>query len=89
MFDRLDDFESLLIILQSLTRESLGIEPSIQPSASCCYRCIIQSSKLHDLGLSEFVTNNGIEFWGGFGIDKIVMSACHSGETISCYCFFP
>ncbi|KAH8672595.1 salicylate hydroxylase [Tricladium varicosporioides] len=75
--------------IRSLTRTSIGITPQIESSTSCCYRCIIQSSKLHELGLSEFVLSNGIEFWGGFGINKIVMSACHAGETISCYCFYP
>ncbi|RDW77447.1 salicylate hydroxylase-2 [Coleophoma cylindrospora] len=63
--------------IRSLTRENIGIKPQVEGSTSCCYRCIIPSSKLHELGLSEFVTNNGIEFWGGFGINKIVMSPCH------------
>ncbi|KAL3418232.1 salicylate hydroxylase [Phlyctema vagabunda] len=75
--------------IRSLTRINIGITPQVQSSTSCCYRCIIPSSKLHELGLSEFVLNNGIEFWGGFGINKIVMSPCHDGGTVSCYCFYP
>lgn len=73
----------------SATRTNLGIVPLVESSASCCYRCIISASKLRELGLSEFLVSNGIEFWGGFGINKVVMSACHDGETISCYCFYP
>jgi salicylate hydroxylase len=72
-----------------IVAQNLGITPSVESSTSCCHRGISQSSKLHELGLSEFVLNNGIEFCGGFGINKIVMSARHSGENISCYCFFP
>ncbi|KAH8806293.1 hypothetical protein F5882DRAFT_447682 [Hyaloscypha sp. PMI_1271] len=61
---------------------NFGITPSVDSSISCSHPGISQSSKLHELGLSEFVLNNGIEFCGGFDINKIVMSACHSGETI-------
>lgn len=59
------------------------------PSTSCCYRCIIGAAKLRELGLDEFIDNEAIEFWGGFGIDKVVMSPCSNGEIVSCYCFYP
>ncbi|RFU31576.1 hypothetical protein B7463_g4762, partial [Scytalidium lignicola] len=75
--------------IRSRTREAIGITPAVAPSESCCYRCIITADKLHALGLSDFITNNAIEFWGGFGINKIVMSACHNNEIVSCYCFYP
>lgn len=75
--------------IRSVTRRLIGIEPRVQGSSSCCYRCIISAEKLRELGLSEFITNNAIEFWGGFGEDKIVLSACHNNEVISCYCFYP
>ncbi|KAJ9656804.1 hypothetical protein H2198_004692 [Neophaeococcomyces mojaviensis] len=75
--------------IRSITRRQIGIEPKVEGSTSCCYRCIIGAEKLKQLGLSEFITNNGIEFWGGFGINKIVLSACHNNEVVSCYCFYP
>ncbi|KAE9372286.1 hypothetical protein N431DRAFT_457015 [Stipitochalara longipes BDJ] len=56
--------------IRSLTRQNLGITPSVESSTSCCYRCIIQASKLHELGLLKFALNNGIEFWGGFGVEE-------------------
>lgn len=75
--------------IRSISRGQLGITPSITPSASCCYRCIIPSARLRELGLGRFITNDAIEFWGGFGINKIVMSACSNNEVVSCYCFYP
>lgn len=67
----------------------IGIEPDITRSSSCCYRCIIGAPKLRELGLDEFIDNEAIEFWGGYGIDKIVMSPCSNGDVVSCYCFYP
>lgn len=75
--------------IRSPMREQLGITPRITPSASCCYRCIIPTSRLQKLGLGEFVGNDAIEFWGGYGINKIVMSSCSDNEVVSCYCFYP
>lgn len=75
--------------IRSRTREAIGIMSSVESSTSCCYRCIISASKLEELGFSEFVTNNAIEFRGGFGLNKIVLSACHDNEVVSCYCFYP
>lgn len=75
--------------IRSQMREQLGIVPDVAPSASCCYRCIISAEKLRELGLGEFAENSAIEFWGGNGIDKIVMSPCSSHEVVSCYCFYP
>lgn len=74
--------------INSRLRQSIGITPQITPSKSSCYRCIIPVSKLNSLGLSEFVTNNAMEYWGGFGINKIVLSTCHDSQIVSCYCFY-
>lgn len=75
--------------IRSQMREKLGVFPHFAPSASCCYRCIIHADKLRELGLHEFAENSAIEFWGGDGIDKIVMSACSDHDVVSCYCFYP
>lgn len=58
-------------------------------STSCCYRCIIGACRLRSLGLEDYINNEAIEYWGGFGVDKIVMSPCSNGEVVSCYCFYP
>ncbi|GAB1211595.1 hypothetical protein ATERTT37_000718 [Aspergillus terreus] len=75
--------------IRSLSRGFLGITPNFQMSTSCCYRCIIGAPKLRELGLEDYIDNEAIEYWGGFGIDKIVMSPCSNGEVVSCYCFYP
>ncbi|KAM0525701.1 hypothetical protein ACHAPE_000412 [Trichoderma viride] len=75
--------------IRSQMREQLGIVPDVAPSTSCCYRCIISAEKLRELGLGEFAENSAIEFWGGNGIDKVVMSPCSDHEVVSCYCFYP
>ncbi|KZZ95545.1 Aromatic-ring hydroxylase-like protein [Moelleriella libera RCEF 2490] len=75
--------------IRSRMREKLGITPTFAPSSSCCYRCIIQAKKLEELGLQEFAENSAIEFWGGDGINKIVMSSCSDHDVVSCYCFYP
>lgn len=75
--------------IRSQMREQLGIISQVTASTSCCYRCIIHIDKLRELGLQEFSENNAIEFWGGDGIDKIVMSPCSNNEIVSCYCFYP
>ncbi|KAI9927269.1 hypothetical protein MW887_003656 [Aspergillus wentii] len=75
--------------IRSQSRELIGITPQVQRSTSCCYRCIISAPKLRSLGLSDYINNEAIEYWGGFGIDKIVMSPCSNGEVVSCYCFYP
>lgn len=92
-FENGDIAEADLIVaadgIRSRTRGLIGIDPKFEASTSCCYRCIIGADKLKKLDLSEFLTNNAIEFWGGFGENKIVLSACHNNEVISCYCFYP
>jgi salicylate hydroxylase len=93
-FENGNTFSGDLIIgadgIRSTTRLAIGITPQVEGSTSCCYRCIISATKLHELGLSEFITNNAIEFWGGQkNINKIVLSACHDNEVVSCYCFYP
>lgn len=75
--------------IRSITRPFLGVEPQITPSESCCYRCIISRDELTSLGLASFADNSAIEFWGGAGIDKIVMSPCSANQVVSCYCFYP
>lgn len=74
--------------IRSATREAIGVSPVFRRSDSCCYRCIISAATLHDLGLDELILGQGIEFWGGFSEYKIVLSACHDNETVSCYCFY-
>ncbi|KAI0470534.1 hypothetical protein GGR56DRAFT_133444 [Xylariaceae sp. FL0804] len=75
--------------IRSQMREALGVTPRFEPSSSCCYRCIIGAAELRALGLDEFLHNEAIEFWGGMGINKIVLSACSDGGVVSCYCFYP
>ncbi|KAM4065679.1 FAD binding domain-containing protein [Hirsutella rhossiliensis] len=75
--------------IRSQMRQQLGIEPHVAPSTSCCYRCIIPADRLRELGLSEFCDSGAVEFWGGDGIDKIVMGACSNQDVVSCYCFYP
>ncbi|KAJ4155536.1 hypothetical protein LMH87_000775 [Akanthomyces muscarius] len=75
--------------IRSVMRTQLGVEPEVAPSESCCYRCIIRRDRLAELGLQEFADNSAIEFWGGEGIEKIVMSPCSDNAVVSCYCFYP
>jgi salicylate hydroxylase len=75
--------------IRSQMRERMGVMPKVDPSASCCYRCIVSAEKLRELGLEEFLNSEAIEFWGGKGIHKIVMSSCSNGNVVSCYCFYP
>ncbi|BDD62862.1 hypothetical protein MAP00_007817 [Monascus purpureus] len=75
--------------IRSLSRGFMGIAPDFKMSTSCCYRCIIGADKLRSLDLSDYIDNEAIEYWGGFGIEKIVMSPCSNGEVVSCYCFYP
>ncbi|KAB8205644.1 FAD binding domain protein [Aspergillus parasiticus SU-1] len=75
--------------IRSSSRNLIGITPNFTMSTSCCYRCIIGADKLRSLGLDDYISNEAIEYWGGFGIDKIVMSPCSNGEVVSCYCFYP
>jgi salicylate hydroxylase len=75
--------------IRSQMREQMGVTPKVDPSTSCCYRCIISADRLRELGLEEFLHSEAIEFWGGTGIYKIVMSSCSNGDVVSCYCFYP
>lgn len=68
--------------IRSQMREQLGIVPDVAPSTSCCYRCIISAEKLRGLGLGEFAENSAIEFRGGNGIDKIVMSPAQTMKLL-------
>ncbi|OJJ86984.1 uncharacterized protein ASPGLDRAFT_64281 [Aspergillus glaucus CBS 516.65] len=73
----------------SLTQNQIGITPDFEMSTSCCYQCIIEADKLRSLGLEDYISNEAIEYWGGFRINKIVMSPCSNSEVMSCYCFYP
>jgi salicylate hydroxylase len=75
--------------IRSRLRAALGIAPDVEASTSCCYRCVIETDKLRELGLEDFVDDEAVQFWGGFGIDKVVLGSCHGGELVSCYCFYP
>ncbi|KIW99685.1 uncharacterized protein Z518_11098 [Rhinocladiella mackenziei CBS 650.93] len=75
--------------IRSLIRPQLGVTPKFVASTSCCYRCTIRADRLRELGLEEYLNNNAIEFWGGYGINKIVLSACSDNNVVSCYCFYP
>lgn len=75
--------------IRSLSREQIGVVPKFVASTSCCYRCIISADKLRELGLEEYLNNEAIEFWGGYGISKIVLSPCSDNNVVSCYCFYP
>lgn len=92
-FENGETFSADVIIaadgIRSVSRGLLGITPSVTPSTSCCYRCIIPASRLRELGLGKFVSSDAIEFWGGYGINKIVMSPCSNNEVVSSYCFYP
>ncbi|OJI96741.1 hypothetical protein ASPVEDRAFT_120797 [Aspergillus versicolor CBS 583.65] len=92
-FENGDSFTADLIVaadgIRSQSRQFIGITPKFSMSTSCCYRCIIGADKLRELGLEDYIDNEAIEYWGGFGIDKIVMSPCSNGEVVSCYCFYP
>ncbi|TQV92901.1 salicylate hydroxylase [Cordyceps javanica] len=74
--------------IRSALRPDLGVVPDVSPSDSCCYRCIIGRDALAALGLRDFADASAIEFWGGDGIDKIVMSPCAGNDVVSCYCFY-
>ncbi|KAK1141290.1 hypothetical protein N8T08_009194 [Aspergillus melleus] len=73
----------------SAVRRTLGILPERKQSTSTCYHCVIETSEVRRLGLTDMSPNSAIEFWGGQGIDKIVFSPCRNGEIHSFYCFFP
>ncbi|KAK8144005.1 hypothetical protein G3M48_006436 [Beauveria asiatica] len=75
--------------IRSAMRGEMGVTPDVTPSESCCYRCIITRDKLAALGLAAFADDSAIDFWGGDGIDKIVMSPCAGNSVVSCYCFYP
>lgn len=74
---------------KSAVRRTLGIFPEKKQSSSTCYHCILETSEVRRLGLTDLSPNSAIEFWGGAGIDKIVFSPCRNGEVHSFYCFFP
>ncbi|PYI25856.1 salicylate hydroxylase [Aspergillus indologenus CBS 114.80] len=77
------------LTLRSESRLHMGITPDFTMSTSCCYRCIISADKLRSLGLDDYIDNAAIEYWGGIGINKIVLSPCSDGDVVSCYCFYP
>lgn len=75
--------------VRSCIRDRIGIVPQTKTSTSACYRCIIPTERLKQLSLKDLSANSAIEFWGGFGINKIVLAPCSAGDVISFYCFYP
>ncbi|KAA8651266.1 hypothetical protein EYZ11_006786 [Aspergillus tanneri] len=73
----------------SAIRRTLHINPERKQSTSTCYHCVVETSEVRRLGLTDLSPNCAIEFWGGQGINKIVFSPCRNGEIHSFYCFFP
>jgi len=72
----------------SKTRAAIGITAEIEPSDTC-YRCIMDAKKLRDLGLEDVIVETAINYWGGYGIEKIVIGTCHGGEIVQAYSFYP
>jgi salicylate hydroxylase len=72
----------------SRIRATIGIVPDAKRSARCCYRSIIASQKLRDLGLDEFINSRAIEFWATKD-HKIVAGCAHGFEIFAMYCFYP
>ena len=56
---------------------------------SACLHANVATPDVLRLGLKDFGEERGIEYWGGHGIDKIVVSPCQDAQVISFYCFFP
>ncbi|CAF0955024.1 unnamed protein product [Adineta steineri] len=75
--------------IRSTVRSLIGIVAKTAPYTSDCYHCIIPTSRVKQLGLKDFASDNAIEFWGDFGLNKIVLVPCCAGEIISFYCFYP
>ncbi|ODV84124.1 hypothetical protein CANARDRAFT_8802 [[Candida] arabinofermentans NRRL YB-2248] len=84
--------------IRSKTRDQIGLVSDFKKSTSCCIRCLINTSDVLKLNLTDFSQNEAIEYWWSGenskqgeekAINKIVLSACHKGDIISCYCFYP
>ncbi|KAF2737803.1 FAD/NAD(P)-binding domain-containing protein [Polyplosphaeria fusca] len=76
----------------STLRTLIGIAPHKRLSTSTCLHTNVPLSTLrtHALHTSSAATAaDAIQFWGGTGINKIVLGPCRGGETLSYYCFFP
>jgi salicylate hydroxylase len=74
---------------KSAVRNLIGVKVDKQPSTSTCLHANVATTDVHRLGLKDFGIERGIEYWGGQGIDKIVVSPCQDAQIISFYCFFP
>ncbi|PKY04558.1 FAD/NAD(P)-binding domain-containing protein [Aspergillus campestris IBT 28561] len=72
----------------SSVRQALGIVPERRRATSTCYHCVIRAIEVHRLGFPEMAGNSALEYWGQ-GLQKIVYSACRSGDIQSFYLFFP
>ncbi|CAF1340704.1 unnamed protein product [Adineta steineri] len=75
--------------VRSCVREQIGIMPQTKPCTSTCYRCVIPTSRVKQLNLKNFANDHAIQFWGGFGINKIVVTVCSDSEIVAFYCFYP
>lgn len=77
----------------SAVRKVIGIIPDKQISTSTCLHANVPTARARELGLEDYSVNNGIEYWGGQGKNKIVLSPCkvsqNGPEILSYYCFFP
>ena len=67
----------------------MGIVPDKKPCTSTCLHANVDRAQAQALGLPDYASNDAIEYWGGYGDDKIVFSPCHEGKILSFYCFFP
>lgn len=75
--------------VQSTVRAKMGIIPDKKICTSTCLHANVDRKHAQSLGLPDYAANNAIEYWGGYGDDKIVFSPCHDSEILSFYCFFP
>ncbi|KAK4547328.1 hypothetical protein LTR36_000984 [Oleoguttula mirabilis] len=77
----------------SAVRKIIGIVPDKTPSTSTCLHANVPVARARELGLEDYSLNSGIEYWGGQGMSKIVLSPCKVSkdgpEVLSYYCFFP
>lgn len=67
----------------------MGIIPDKKICTSTCLHANVDRKHAQALGLQDYAANDAIEYWGGYGDDKIVFSPCHDSEILSFYCFFP
>ncbi|GAQ02951.1 hypothetical protein ALT_0272 [Aspergillus lentulus] len=72
----------------SSVRRSFGIPPERKRATATCYYCLITSSDVQRLGLSDMMRSDAIEYWGN-GEYKVVLSACRGGSVQLLFIFSP